>query len=409
MRLTHLLAGLVALGLLAVGSWGVTSVEDARVADVAHNWWWLGPTPVAFQRAAVRAPDLLPVFGSSEVAYGQQGHAAHFFADRPTGFAIFPVAQEANSPYIMLQQIAALGADLGGKKLVISVTPNDYIKARMDPVAYAHLYQPAKANAFLFHPSLSLDVKVRAARLMQAYPATLEHDPLLRLVVNLLAQGTALSRLGYMALWPFGVARDIAYRLQDQGQALGLLWTKHARLEPAPPPTPRELHWNRLAALGERRALAASSSNTFGFDNDFWAKRGDEILRQQGTLSDAAYLRDLQSSETWEALDVLLTALTEMNARPLLLSAPVNGDYSDFTGVSPAARASYYAQMEDMGRRHGIPVVTFADHDEDASFSIDPSSHPSRKGWIFYDRALNAFWHDKPLDRVGDLAAPDAD
>ena len=39
-----------------------------------------------------------------------------------------------------------------------------------------------------------------------------------------------------------------------------------------------------------------------------------------------------------------------------------------------------------------MPVVDFADHDDDMYFVIDPNSHLSRKGWTYYDRALDAFY-----------------
>jgi poly-D-alanine transfer protein DltD len=41
-----------------------------------------------------------------------------------------------------------------------------------------------------------------------------------------------------------------------------------------------------------------------------------------------------------------------------------------------------------------VPLLDFAEHDTDKYFLIDPWSHLSRKGWIYFDRALDAFYHD---------------
>jgi poly-D-alanine transfer protein DltD len=46
-------------------------------------------------------------------------------------------------------------------------------------------------------------------------------------------------------------------------------------------------------------------------------------------------------------------------------------------------------------RAYGVPVLNFADHDRDSHFVQDASAHPSEMGWVYYDQALDAFFHDQ--------------
>ena len=44
-------------------------------------------------------------------------------------------------------------------------------------------------------------------------------------------------------------------------------------------------------------------------------------------------------------------------------------------------------------RRETLPAIDFAEHDEDPFFVVNVRSHLSAKGWAYFDRALDAFYH----------------
>ena len=90
-----------------------------------------------------------------------------------------------------------------------------------------------------------------------------------------------------------------------------------------------------------------------------------------------------------------------MGAETLVLSQPLPGTYYDYIGISATARAEYYARLREVAAIYDVPVVDFADHDGDVYFVTDPNSHLSRKGWTYYDRALDAFYHGN----LGELAS----
>jgi len=42
-------------------------------------------------------------------------------------------------------------------------------------------------------------------------------------------------------------------------------------------------------------------------------------------------------------------------------------------------------------------VRDFADHDGDPLFVLNARGHLMPKGWVYYDLALDQFFHDQPL------------
>src|SRR6266699_1928175 len=69
--LSHLFAGLIALGLAGMVLFGaemaVIHLEHATVLSTAPDLFSLKNQGLAFQRAAARAPNVLPIYGSSEL------------------------------------------------------------------------------------------------------------------------------------------------------------------------------------------------------------------------------------------------------------------------------------------------------------------------------------------------------
>jgi hypothetical protein len=91
-----LFAGLIALGLggaaLFAAEKAVVHLEHATVFSTAPEVFFLKNQGLAFQRAAARAPNVLPIYGSSELLVPpvpEKGN--NFFRSAPTGFQLSPV------------------------------------------------------------------------------------------------------------------------------------------------------------------------------------------------------------------------------------------------------------------------------------------------------------------------------
>jgi D-alanine transfer protein len=165
---SHLFAGLIALGLggaaLFAAQKAVIHLEHATVFSTAPEVFFLKNQGLAFQRAAARAPNVLPIYGSSELLVPpvpERGN--NFFRAAPTGFQLSPVGGGGANPLIMLLRVGALGSDLRGKKLAISLSPNWFLTPKPSWNGYKGNFSLMAASEMAFGTALDFELKREVA------------------------------------------------------------------------------------------------------------------------------------------------------------------------------------------------------------------------------------------------------
>ena len=133
-------------------------------------------------------------------------------------------------------------------------------------------------------------------------------------------------------------------------------------------------------------------------------KGGDWQLPE--SKGDAEFLANLQLAREWGDFELLLRSLRESGAQPLLLSMPLNGTWLEKNGVSRAARAQYLTRLRALAQRYGVPLEDFEAHEQDPRFLADHHDHLSIEGWMYYNRALDDFFHDRLPLSAASAAAP---
>jgi D-alanine transfer protein len=135
-EMPHLFASIIALGLAAIIFFAARRVlihlEHATIVSTAPETFALKNQGLAFQRAAGHSPNVLPIYGSSELlrpAAPERGNI--FFRTAPTGFQLSPVGGGGANPLIMLQKVGALGSALRGKRLAFSLSPGWFCTAKV--------------------------------------------------------------------------------------------------------------------------------------------------------------------------------------------------------------------------------------------------------------------------------------
>lgn len=389
-------AGVVFAIVLSGASLYARCLETRWVHALAPQMFAEKHRGVALQRAAFRQPDLLPVYGSSELNLRNARHASALFRDYPTGFTVFPVGNFGTPALVSLQALASVGGDLRGKKVVLSLLPGPFLGDAVDPHAYTANFSPVQASELVFSTQLGFALKQAVARRMLAFPATVAGDPLLRFALERLADASVGSRLLYYAALPLGKLHNLALRLRDHWDTLVFL---RAQLgSTAVERRQRELDWASLLARAGESAQRNADGNPFGFEGAFWTAHAPEIATRKGVYPPDAVERGLERSTEWDDLDLLLRVVAELGGRPLLVGVPMNGGYYDYLGVDAGTRRAYYDRLRHVAAAHAVPMVDFSDHDADKFFLVDTAFHLSDLGWTYYDRALDAFFHDRLPD-----------
>ena len=377
----YLFAAVIACGLVVAVLFGARMVvvhrEHATVLSTAPELFPLKNQGLAFQRAAACAPNVLPLYASSELTALQVPERANiFFRTAPTGFQVSPVGAGGADSLIILQKIGALGSDLRGKKVAISLSPGWFLNPGPGWLqGYKGNFSLMAASEMVFGTALDFELKRDIASRMLKFPSTLENSPLLEFALKRLASGRWLDRIIFCALWPIGKVQTTVLELQDHFAASNYI--RH-KIKPAPPFHQETPDWSKLIE---------SAGATKITDADKAAKAS--------SLGDAAFRNRMNASAAWIDLELLLRTLTRVHASPLLFSMPIAGDLYDRKGVSRSAREDYYIKLRALVQRYHFRLVEFEGHDEDPPFLYRHQSHLTAKGWIYYDRALDDFFHGR--------------
>ncbi len=372
----HLFSALIACALtiafLCSSRLLAIHLEGKTVHWIAPRDFFIKNQGLAFERAAARRPDILLLYGSSELIDPIPNRASDFFSSAPTGFQVCPVGKGGTTSLIILQKLGALGSELRGRKVAISLSASSFLTAGVRPEFYAGNFSLPAANGILFGDAIDLNLKAAIAKRMLQFPDTLAEDGLLELAARCLASGRPVDRFILVAIWPLGKLQNVMLDLQDHFEALVYILGGGRTI----PDWLRPIHPHNARA---RKVTDAEA--------EFIAS---ESLGAILPTRDAPFRARIAASSEWTDLELLFRTLAELQAEPLILSMPI--DAYAARGVSRSTREVYYERMRELAQRFHFPVIEFEQHDADPAFLIAHREHPTPRGWMVYNRALDDFF-----------------
>lgn len=386
----HLRAFLLALGgfmlLMVISRPVFESIGKTRLRELMSMPIKLKDQGEWLQREALLHDDVLPIYGSSELTLDVKNRANDIFRHMPTGFQVSPVGGPGNTSLLMAEKLAAMGERIRGRKIAVILSSSWFFRPSVPDDSYAGNFSPLHAIRLLQDESPDSGLRGRFLTRMLEFPETLEKIPALGVYARGAEEAgwcSALMRMIHKPLiesektkltWEdfFSTANEAACIRRSQGD-----WT----------PVPQSLDWDSMIAQMEAEEAAASPDMP---DRNFVSKDG---------AHDGEFLAEMRQSKEWGDFMLLLDTLKSFGAKPVLISVPIAGTGHDRHGVSRTARNAFYHQFESLCMKYGFPAVTFSDHDMDDGFTIPRSSHFTPKGWLYVDRVLDDFYHDRPLGK----------
>jgi D-alanine transfer protein len=373
-RIPHLVAALIAcaivIAILCGGRLLAIQLEQKTVHSIAPKDFFIKNQGLAFERAAARTPDILLLYGSSELIDPIPNRASDFFSGAPTGFQVCPVGKAGTTSLIILQKLAALGSELRGRKVAVSLSASSFLTPAIRPEYYAGNFSLPAASGLLFGDAIDFDLKTAIAKRMLQFPDTLAENDLVKLAAECLASGTPMDRMVLMGIWPLGKLQNIMLDLQDHFEALVYMLAGGRSI-------PDWLRPPHLHQPHTSKSMNAEDRRSGSFDSIRPAR-------------DAAFRARIAGASEWTDVELLFRTLAQLRADPLILSMPIGANSA--RGVSRSAREVYYERMRELAQQYHLPVIEFEQHDADPSFLIARREHPTPRGWMAYNRALDDFF-----------------
>ena len=385
LRALGIAAGVALLCAAAAVLW-CAAAEKRFVHSFAEDLDALKLQGVALQKAAFAQPDLLVLYGSSELVTPVPNKAAEFFEEYPTGFRAFPVGKPGTTSLAIMQKVASLGRHIVGRKAAFSLSPGFFLTEKVNEDYYEGNFSPLQSAELAFSGHLSRELKRDAARRITQYPDTIEGHWTLDFAMHRLAGDTVLDRALYAAVWPLGRLTNAVGRAQDHIEA-GLKIAELNEQADAKPGRIRGLNWKEVL---RRTSVKVKTTRP--------PVSPRLIKRPKGSM-DATFLRTLKEGDEWEDFELLLRVLWELRAEALLISMPLHGADLETTGVSAEARRAYGERLGQLAATYGAQLIYFGKYENDATFFVDNLDHPGERGWMLVNKALDDFFHDRHKTR----------
>ncbi|MEO8352045.1 MAG: D-alanyl-lipoteichoic acid biosynthesis protein DltD [Chthoniobacteraceae bacterium] len=386
----HLAASLIALALagfgLVIGLTYCAALEKRAIHALAPEFSDEKLQGAALQKEAFRQPDLLVMYGSSELAKEMPNNAVQFFEDYPTGFCVFPVGKPGTTSLAILQKLAAVGSDARGRKLAYSISPGWFFTEDWDPIYYEGNFSDMQAMELVFSSDLSRGLRHDVARRMIEYPRTADDSWVLDFSAHRLAGDTLGDRVAYNVIWPLGKLQCAIGRMQDHFSAALYILDEDEKLDSPARRSSRGLNWNVILRKAARFANKAAVR----------AKQNEVALRHgQKSGRPMAIQRGLAQGEEWTDFELLLRTCQELGANPLFLSMPIEDIRLEVYGLGDDARRLYVERLRSLTDEFQFPLLLFQDHESDLDFLVDFQDHLSGEGWLYYNKALDDFYHGR--------------
>jgi D-alanine transfer protein len=380
----HLQAFGIAVGFAAICALVTVllcaKAEDRYIHEFADEFGDLKLQGVALQKTAFTQPDLLVLYGSSELVSPVHGKASEFFEEYPTGFRAFPVGKPGTTSLAIMEKIASLGHCVEGRKVAFSISPSYFLEEKVNQDYYVGNFSALQATELAFSAHLSAGLKRDAARRIIEYPETLEGSWTLDFGLRRLAGDTWLDHVLYAAIWPLGKVANAVGRAQDHIEA-GLHIAENLE-EKNPKP-------HRLIGLNWKEILRRTSVKVKATRPPI----SPRLTKRPKGSRDADFLKALKEADEWDDFELLLRTLKEMHADALLLSMPLHGRDLETTGVSAEARKAYGVQLAALATKYGMQLVYFSQYENDPTFFADNLDHPGERGWMLFNKVLDDFYH----------------
>lgn len=365
-----LIAFVVPFFILCGGKVLALHLEKSTIHQTAPGDFFIKNQGLALQRAAAQTPDVLLLYGSSELIDPVPNRASEFFTNGQRGFEVCPVGRAGATPLTMLQKMAALGSDLRDRKVAIFVSPSFFFRQELDRGAYAGNFSLAAASGTIFGTALDLETKRDVARRMSSFPDTLSQSTLLKTAVDCLASDRPFDRLMFATIRPLGMLQNLVLDLQDHFESLFYILSGGKKLS----------HRSVREVI---QPLEAGEPDLY-----LHAK----ALRSFLDLGPEKFRARIDGAHAWIDLELLFRTLAETHVNALVLSMPFDGNFYDAHGIPRFARDVYYQKLRALSARYGIELREFEDHDEDAAFQIPRREHPTVDGWTYFNRAIEDFF-----------------
>lgn len=392
MKRKNFLSFVIALICFCVFLFFPNKILEKQISDEQVNRAKTEMNPLVYQGSLMQSrmlkqPNMMPIFGSSELVRFDPFHPYNYTKARKTPYDTYLIGRGGTQSIIHFLNIAEQGEKLKGKKVIFIISPQWFISTGIDEHHFSPNYSMLQAYDLAFNKTMDEKLKVKAMKRLLKFNE-ISRDPVLRTMYeseiskhkNKKTVGALAKNIGFFTR-QLQHKKDLYYSLFIGKKAKNL--RADANLVEG-----KTFQQQIVAAeeYGSRRV-----NNEFGIKQTMYNRK---IKKNLSKFKDYKKEDSYLYSPEYADLQLVMDALKDAGADTLFISIPMNGKWADFTGINEEKRGAYYQKMNRFLAQSGQSYVDLSSHENDSYFMSD-TIHIGWKGWVYVDKAMDDFWYDK--------------
>ncbi len=343
-------------------------------------------------KESAKQTDNVIIYGSSELRTDYiSTHPANFFKNKRAGFQVNLVGRGSCQSIIHAMSIAASGNSLENSPVVLITSPQSYVKDGITPDMFFANFSKQQYVTLMYDPDITDDIKVRfSKRVVQmfgrydsAFGKLSGYDDI-RILADIGSDETLVSDIAKIGTAPYFLFSKYLSDNKDVVKSIQLL-------NPVDEIEDKKENIDYKTELKNalNTAKTETNNNEFGMRNaDYKKNVGNHLARFENRDKDLSYTDSIE----YDDLKLLLDICELKGVKPLFVSVPLHGKWSDYTGFSKEKRAEYYEKVEKIVSHYNAEFLDLSGYEYDEYFLCD-TMHLGWKGWLVVNEEIDKFYN----------------
>jgi D-alanine transfer protein len=337
-----------------------------------------------YKQAIAGEPDgvtNLYLMGSSEFGMPVDQNPNQWLPTNASDFDLYQSGRGNQQSLYHAIELAAVGSSIANKKVALVLSPQWFVRGGVQAGAFQSVFSHAAWDAMLRNPHLSAGTRQRLiARVGSLMPQLC--------TFGASCATTTASEVEEVVDAPYNVFTSRVNALRDTYKGVdyrkGVTYTGAWQ---AGKQSMATIDWASEDAKAAATGRVRVGKNPFNMEDAYFQKR---IAPQLGKLKGQQTGVTYTSSVEYDDLQLFLDVAHDLGIDVMLIPLPVNGVWSDFTGLPRVQRDGFAAKIRTMAAKNGASLTDLSSKAYEPYYFFD-TLHLGWRGWLDVTRACWEF------------------
>lgn len=345
-------------------------------------------------KESAKREDNVIIYGSSELRTDYiSTHPANFFENKKAGFQVNLVGRGSCQSIIHAMSIAASGDSLKNSPVVLITSPQSYVEGGITPDMFFANFSKQQYITIMYDSTVNDSIKSRLSkRLLEMFErydnqfGKLSGYDDIRVLAKLGSKENFASEASQIGTAPYFLFRKLMADNKDKVDSFKLI--NNCRVENSKPEI-KEISYKAEEFIAARIAQKESDNNDFGMRNaDYKRNVGNNLKKFENRDKNLSYTNSVE----YDDLELLLEICELKGIKPLFVSVPLHGSWSDYTGFTKEKRREYYEKVKNTVANYNAEFLDLSVYEYEQYFLCD-TMHLGWKGWLKVNEEIDKFYH----------------